>query len=73
MLLSLSSLRRLARRLGYAWKRLRRSLKERRDPVLFGFFQQKLAALHRREQAGDVAPAYVDECRVARQAPVPDA
>jgi len=71
VLLSLSSLRRLARRLGYAWKRLRRSLKARRDPVLFGFFQQELAALHRSEQAGDMAVVYVDESRVSRQAPVP--
>ncbi len=69
--LSTSSLRRLARRLGYSWKRLRRSLKGRRDTVLFGFFQQELAALHRQERAGEVAVVYVDECRVSRQAPVP--
>ena len=66
-----SSLRRLARHLGYRWKRLRRSLKERRDPVLFGFFQQELAALHCRERAGEMAIVYVEECRVSRQAPVP--
>ena len=73
--LSTSSLRRLARHLGYGWKRLRRSLKARRDAVLFGFFQQELAELHRRERAGEVAGevavVYVDECRVSRQAPVP--
>lgn len=69
--LSTSSLRRLARRLGYGWKRLRRSLKDRRDNVLFGFFQQELAALHRSERAGEVAVVYVDEGRVSRQAPVP--
>ena len=71
MALSHSSLRRLARRLGYGWKRLRRSLKARRDAVLFEFFQQELAALHRSERAGGVAVVYVDECRVSRQAPVP--
>ena len=70
VLLSPSSLRRLAR-LGYRWKRLRRSLRERRDPVLFRFFQQELAHLHRSERAGEVAVVYVDECRVSRQAPVP--
>ncbi|WP_310393680.1 IS630 family transposase [Hymenobacter sp.] len=69
--LSAGSLRRLARHLGYRWKRLRRSLKERRDAVLFGFFQQELAHLHRGERAGEVAVVYVDECRVSRQAPVP--
>jgi DDE superfamily endonuclease len=71
VVLSPSSLRRLARRLGYSWKRLRRSLNERRDPVLFDFFQQELAALHRQERAGEVAVVYVDECRVSRLAPVP--
>ena len=69
--LSTTSLRRLARGLGYGWKRLRRSLKDRRDPVLFGFFQQELSLLHRHERAGEVAVVYVDECRVSRQAPVP--
>ena len=71
VVLSTSSLRRLARHLGYSWKRLRRSLKARRDAVLFGFFQQELAELHRSERAGELAVVYVDECRVSRQAPVP--
>jgi transposase len=68
---SVSSLRRLARRLGYGWKRLRRSLKARRDAELFAFFQQELALLHRAEARGELAVAYVDECRFSRQAPVP--
>ena len=42
-MLSSSSLRRLARGLGFRWKRLRRSLKDRRDAGLFAFFQQELA------------------------------
>ena len=71
VVLPVSTLRRLARRLGYRWKRMRRSLKARRDAVLFGFFQQELAHLHRSERAGEVAVVYVDECRVSRQAPVP--
>lgn len=69
--LSLRTLRRLARQLGYSWKRLRRSLRARRDTLLFGFFQQELALLHQAESAGRVAVFYVDECRVSRQAPVP--
>lgn len=68
---SLSSLRRLARRLGYGWKRLRRSLKTRRDPVLFAFFQQELVLLHQAEARGELAVVYADECRFSRQAPVP--
>lgn len=71
VVLSSSSLRRLARRLGYRWKRMRRSLKARRDAGLFAFFQQELALLHASERAADVAVVYVDECRVSRQAPVP--
>jgi hypothetical protein len=51
----LSSLRRLARRLGYGWKRLRRSLQARRDAVLFAFFQQELALLHQAEARGELA------------------
>jgi hypothetical protein len=68
---SSSSLRRLARRLGYRWKRLRRSLKDRRDAGLFAFFHQELTLLHASERAAEVAVVYVDECRVSRQAPVP--
>ena len=68
---SVSTLRRLARRAGYSWKRTRRSLKARRDAVLFGFFQQELAALHALETAGALRVVYVDECRFSRQAPVP--
>ena len=71
MALSASSLRCLTRRVGYGWKRLRRSLKARRDAVLFGFFQHELAHLRRSERVGDVAVVYVDECRVSRQAPMP--
>lgn len=71
VVLSSSSLRRLARRLGYGWKRLRRSLKTRRDAGLFALFHQELALLHVSERAAEVAVVYVDECRVCRQAPVP--
>ena len=67
----LSSLRRLARRLGYRWKRLRRSLKACRDAVLFAFFQQELALLHQAEARGEGAVVYADECRFSLQAPVP--
>jgi hypothetical protein len=69
--LSVDTLRRLARRAGYSWKRLRRSLKSRRDAGLFALFQQELAALHQAEARGELAVVYVDECRFSRQAPVP--
>ncbi len=64
-------LRRLARKLGYARKRCRRSLKARRDPEAFAAMHTHLRALHAAERRGEVAVVYVDECRFARQAPVP--
>jgi hypothetical protein len=69
--LHLSSLRRLARRLGYAWKRCRRSLRAQRSPEAFTACQEHLRQLHQAEQRGEVAVVYVDECRFSRQAPVP--
>lgn len=63
---SVGTLRRLARRAGYSWKRTRRSLKARRDAVLFGFFQQEVQALHALEAAGALRVVYVDECRFSR-------
>lgn len=69
--LHLSSLRRLARRLGFAWKRCRRSLRAQRDPEAFAACQLHLHQLHQAEQRGEVAVYYADECRFSRQAPVP--
>ena len=67
----ISSLRRLVRRLGYTWKRCRRSLKAQRDPLAFAACPQQLHTLHQAEQRGAVAVFYADECRFSRQAPVP--
>jgi hypothetical protein len=68
---SVRTLRRLARALGYAWKRCRRSLKARRDEEAFSRMQARLRRLHRAEARGHVALVYVDECRFSRHAPVP--
>lgn len=65
------TVRRLARALGYRWKRCRRSLKDRRDPDAFAAMQAHLCGLHAAEARGEVAVVYVDECRFSRQAPVP--
>ncbi len=67
----ISSLRRLVRRLGYSWKRCRRSLRSPRDPEAFAACQTRLQTLHHAEARGEVAGVYVDECRFSRQAPVP--
>lgn len=53
--LSVSSLRRLARRLGYRWKRCRRSVRAQRAPLAFTACQQQLRALHQAEARDEVA------------------
>ena len=68
---STRTLRRLARALGYAWKRCRPSLKARRDPDAFAAMRTHLRGLHAAEARGELAVVYVDECRFSRQAPVP--
>ena len=71
MRLSVSTLRRWARRAGYRWKRCRRSLRPQRDPAAFNACQAHLRALHETERRGKRAVGNVDECRFSRQAPVP--
>ena len=68
---SVRTLRRVARRLGYTWKRCRRSLKGKRNAEAFKAMQQQLAGWHAAEARGEVAVVYVDECRFSRLAPVP--
>ena len=68
---SLTTLRRLVKELGYSWKRMRRSLRSQRDPVLFDFFRQELDVLRQAEKAGELDLVFADECRFSRQAPVP--
>lgn len=68
---SARTLRRLARALGYTWKRCRRSLKARRNPDAFAAMRTHLRGLHAAEARGELAVVYVDECRFSRQAPVP--
>jgi hypothetical protein len=64
-------LRRVARGLGYAWKRCRRSLKSKRDATAFEAMQAQLKQWHTAERQGEIAVVYVDECRFSRLAPVP--
>jgi len=65
------TLRRLARALGYRWKRGRRSLQARRDPDALAAMHTHLRGLHAAEARGELAVVYVDECRFSRHAPVP--
>lgn len=66
-----STLRRLVRRAGYRWKRMRRSLKRQRDPAAFATSQRELAQVQAAETRGEVALYYGDEVRFSRYAPVP--
>lgn len=68
---SLSTLRRLMRRAGYSWKRMRRSLKAQRDPTAFAAGAHELAPLQAAEARGELALYYGDEVRFSRYAPVP--
>jgi transposase len=53
--LSISSLKRLAKRARLRWKRVRKSLKSLRDPVDFARCQRELAALQHQEDQGEIA------------------
>jgi len=67
----LATLRRVLRRAGYSWKRLRRSLKPQRDARAFTACQGQLAQLRAAEARGELALYYADEVRFSRYAPVP--
>jgi len=57
---SILTLKRLLRRHGYKWRRLRRSLKAKRDEAAFREAQAELDALKRREDLGQIALYYFD-------------
>lgn len=71
VVVGLTTLRRLLRRAGYRWKRMRRSLKPQRDAVAFAACQHELTQLQAAEARGELALYYADEVRFSRQAPVP--
>ena len=59
--LSLSSLKRLAKKARLRWKRVRRSLKHLRDPQAFAKCQRELEALQKQEDNGKIGLYYFDE------------
>ena len=59
--LSISSLKRLAKKAGLRWKRVRKSLKSLRDPEEFTKCQRELEALQKQEDQGKIALYYFDE------------
>lgn len=59
--LSISSLKRLAKKARLRWKRIRRSLKSLRDPAAFAKCQRELEALQKQEDRGKIDLYYFDE------------
>lgn len=58
---SLSTIKRLLKRHGYRWRRMRRSLKSKRDEAAFRQAQAELKALQKQEDAGVIDLVYFDE------------
>lgn len=54
-------IRRVLKRNGFRWKRLRQSLRNERDPVLFSFFQAELEQLKLMAKAEELDLYYLDE------------
>jgi transposase len=69
--LSLSSLKRLAKKARLRWKRVRKSLKSLRDPVAFVKAKRALEALQRQEDQGKIDLYYFDESGFALDPTIP--
>src|SRR2546426_9428926 len=59
--LSISSLKRLAKKARLRWKRVRKSLKSLRDPIAFAQCKRELEALQKQEDQGKIDLYYFDE------------
>ena len=68
---SLSTLKRLAKKAGLRWKRVRKSLKSLRDPAEFAKCQRELEALQKQEDQGKIALYYFDESGFALDPTIP--
>src|SRR5260370_4881694 len=69
--LSLSTLKRLAKKARLRWKRVRKSLKSLRDPKAFARCQRELSALQKQEDQGKIALYYFDEAGFALDPTIP--
>jgi len=69
--LSISALKRLAKRARLRWKRVRKSLKSLRDPEAFAQGQRALEALQKQEDAGKIDLYYFDESGFALDPSIP--
>jgi len=69
--LSLSTLKRLAKKARLRWKRVRKSLKSLRDPAAFARCRHELEALQKQEDKGKIALYYFDEAGFALDPTIP--
>jgi len=69
--LSISSLKRLAKKARLRWKRVRKSLKRLRDPAAFAKCQRELEALQTQDDQGQIALYYFDESGFALDPTIP--
>ena len=69
--LSISALKRLAKRARLRWKRVRKSFKSLRDPEAFAQGQRALEALQHQEDAGKIHLYYFDEAGFALDPSMP--
>ncbi len=69
--ISISTIKRLAKRARLRWKRVRKSLKSLRDPEAFATCQRELEALQKQEDTGKIALYYFDEAGFALDPTIP--
>jgi len=69
--ISLSALKRLAKKAGLRWKRVRKSLKSFRDPAAFERCKRELEALQKQEDQGKIDLYYFDEAGFALNPSIP--
>jgi transposase len=69
--LSVSTLKRLAKKARLRWKRVRKSLKSLRDPIAFAKGKRELEALQKQEDKGKIDLYYFDESGFALDPTIP--
>ena len=69
--ISISALKRLAKKARLRWKRVRKSLKSLREPAAFAKCQRELAALQKQEDHGKIDLYYFDESGFALDPTIP--
>lgn len=69
--ISCSTLKRLLRNAGYTWKRMRHSLKDKRNELDFRYFQEEIEHLKALEAQGEIDLFYFDETGINLKPSIP--